>query len=100
MKKKTNIFKQIEKRFQTSMIGCLARVEDYLGFVWGHNKYNPTPQENKNIELWEELRTEILNHCNYQMREALEDLQEHLEYLDRQKDLYEYNFIIKNKKEQ
>ena len=28
----------IEKRFQTTTIGSLARIENYLGFTWGHNK--------------------------------------------------------------
>lgn len=96
---KINLYKQIQKRFQTSMIGSLARIEDFLGFVWGHGKTKLTDREYENRELWEELRTEILNHCNYQMREALEDIKEYLEYLDKKDNQYEYNFIIKPRKE-
>lgn len=97
---KNNIYKQIEKRFQTSMIGSIARIEDYLGFMWGHNKNNLSLTEKNNHELWQDLRTEILNHCNYQMREALDDIKEYLDYLDRKDRMYEYNFIINKKKEQ
>jgi hypothetical protein len=96
---KINLYKQIEKRFQTSMIGSLARVEEYFGFLWGHNKNYLSNKEHANRELWEELRTEILNHCNYQMREALEDIKEYLDYLDKQDKHYEYNFIINKNKE-
>lgn len=96
---KINLYKQIQKRFQTSMIGSLARVEEYFGFLWGHNKNHLSNKEHANRELWEELRTEILNHCNYQMREALEDIKEYLDYLDKQDKQYEYNFIINKNKE-
>ena len=96
---KINIYKQIQKRFQTSMIGSLARVEEYFGFLWGHDKNHLSNKEYANKELWEELRTEILNHCNYQMREALEDIKEYLDYLDKQDQHYEYNFIINKNKE-
>ena len=52
----SNITEAIEKRFQTAMIGSLARVEDYLGFVWGHNKDTISVQQAENRQLWEELR--------------------------------------------
>jgi hypothetical protein len=81
------------------MIGSLARIEEYFGFLWGHDKKHLSNTEYANRELWEELRTEILNHCNYQMREALEDIKEYLDYLDKQDQQYEYNFIIKKNKE-
>ena len=90
------IIKNIKKRFQTSMIGSLARIEDYFGFLWGFNKHNPNLNEQKNLDLWEELRTEILNHCNHQMRLATEELED---FLEKQQDYYEYKFIINQTKE-
>ena len=89
--RKNNIYKQIQKRFQTSMIGSIARIEEKLGFLWGHPKEELDDREYKYREIWEELRTEILNHCNYQMREALEDLRD---FTDHQQDSYEYNFLL------
>lgn len=82
MKKRKNIdiVNNIQKRFQTAMIGSLARVEDYFGFVWGHdeNEEDLTRKQLENSELWEELREEILDHSNYQMRCALNDLKNFL----------------------
>ena len=92
-----NIYKSTKKRFETSMIGTLARIEDFFGFLWGDGKSNLTQKEYEYKRLWEELRTEILNHCNYQMRAAIDEMKD---YLDHQNNLYEYNFIIKDKKEQ
>lgn len=91
------IIKNIKKRFQTSMIGSIARIEDYFGFLWGFNKNNLNRNEQENLDLWEELRTEILNHCNNQMRLAMDELED---FLEKQHNYYEYKFIInQNKKE-
>lgn len=73
-RKNIDIVQNIQKRFQTAMIGSLARVEDYFGFIWGHDDDNVTNEQLENLDLWEELREEILDHCNYQMRCALNDL--------------------------
>lgn len=64
----------IEKKFKTSMIGSLSRIEDYLGFVWGHDKEMLSVQQADNRQLWQDLREDILDHCNYQMRSALTDI--------------------------
>lgn len=73
-RKNTDIVQNIQKRFQTAMIGSLARMEDYFGFTWGHNEDDLTNEQLENLDLWEELREEILDHCNYQMRCAVNDL--------------------------
>ena len=64
----------IEKKFKTSMIGSLSRIEDYLGFVWGHEKDMLSVQQADNRQIWQDLRDDILDHCNYQMRAALNDI--------------------------
>lgn len=69
----------IEKRFQTTMIGSLARIEDYLGFVWGHNQDMISIEQSDNRQLWQDLREDILDHCNYQMRAALTDLRKFIQ---------------------
>lgn len=69
----------IEKRFQTTMIGSLARIEDYLGFVWGHNKDMISIEQSDNRQVWQDLREDILDHCNYQMRAALTDLRKFIQ---------------------
>jgi len=69
----------IEKRFQTTMIGSLARVEDYFGFVWGHNKDMISIEQSDNRNVWQDLRDDILDHCNYQMRAALNDIRKFIQ---------------------
>lgn len=78
-RKNVDIVQNIQKRFQTAMIGSLARMEDYFGFTWGHNEENITNKQLENLDLWEELREDILDHCNYQMRCALNDLKNFLD---------------------
>lgn len=84
----------METKFKTIMIGSLARIEDHFGFLWGHNKNNLTDKEKEFRELWEDLRTEILNHGNFHMRNAIEDM---FEYLNRDK--YTYKFYIDNRRQ-
>ena len=69
-----DIVYSIQKKFQTSMIGSLARIEDYLGFMWGHDKDLISIEQSDNRQIWNELREEILDYSNYQMRSALNDL--------------------------
>jgi hypothetical protein len=103
MKKKNisrkHFIEDVEKRFKTIMIGSLARMEDTFGYLWGHNKNSLEKNQVVFREMWEDLRTDILNHGNNQMRLALEDMVSYLESLDK----YEYKFIFvdndKNNKE-
>jgi len=69
-----NLFFMIEKRFQTTMIGSLARVENYFGFLWGHNKDMISIEQSDNRQIWQDLREDILDHCNHQLRGALVDI--------------------------
>lgn len=94
-----NITDSIEKRFQTAMIGSLARVEDYFGFVWGHDKDHISVQQSENRLLWEDLREEILDHNNYQMRCALNDLRKFLQ-ASIQKDSYQEQITLKQPNEE
>lgn len=91
---KKGIINQISKRFQTTMIGSLARFEDTFGFLWGHNSDKSlTDRELEFLENWEYVRTSILNHGNNQMREAIDEIIQHIE---KEQELYRYNFIIKH----
>jgi len=92
---KKGIINQINKRFQTSIIGSLARFEDNFGFLWGHNSDKElTDKQKEFLDLWEFTRTSILNHGNHQMRTAVDDV---IEYIEEENRYYRYNFIIKNK---
>lgn len=84
----------LEKRFQTTMIGSLARIEDYLGFVWGHDKEMISIEQSDNRQIWQDLREDILDHCNYQMRAALTDLRKAVETDDHKQVKYTQSYKI------
>lgn len=92
------IINQINKRFQTTIIGSLARFEETFGYLWGHNYSNElTEKQEEFLDMWDHVRTSILNHGNNQMREAIDDI---ITYIDKENELYKYEFIIKNKEDQ
>lgn len=92
---KKGIINQVTKRFQTTIIGSLARFEDTFGYLWGHNSDNElTPKQQEFLDMWDYVRTAILNHGNNQMREAIDEIIEHIE---QENNLFKYHFIIKNK---
>lgn len=89
---KRRLMKNIEKKFKTAMIGTLARCEKDLGFLWGHESKSPLSlEQEKYDEIWQNLRTEILNHCNSQLRAAMDEIMEY----DIKWNQYKTEFIIK-----
>lgn len=92
MKDQDNIKRSIETRLKTVMIGTLSRFEEGFGYLWN----NGDPPNNKSeaffLNLWEEIRTDILDHGNNQIRIALEDLSRTIERANRFE--YQYNFIL------
>jgi Mg2+ and Co2+ transporter CorA len=90
---KKRLMKNIEKKFKTAMIGTLARCEEQLGFLWGHGidaKFLTTEQK-RYRDIWDNLRTEILNHCNSQLRASMEEM---LQYTINWNQ-YKTDFIVK-----
>lgn len=89
---KKGLINQITKRFQTSIIGSLARFEDNFGHLWGFNSDKElTDKQIEFADLWEYVRTSILNHGNNQMRSAIDEIISHIE---KENELYRYHFII------
>jgi len=91
---KTRLLKNIEKKFQTAMIGTLARCEEKFGFLWGFNQDKKLTKDQIEFQtLWEDLRTEILNHCNSQARAAMEEMSQYSISWNK----YKTDFIIKQR---
>ena len=68
---KTRLKKEIKKRIQTTMIGSLSSVEKYFGFLWGENlDAELTKEQMRMREIFEEMRTEILDKGNSQIRNS------------------------------
>lgn len=65
----------ISKKIRTSFIGALAQFEENFGFLWGYNSKEPLTQEQQDFkELWERVRTAILNGGNHQIRAAQNEI--------------------------
>ena len=61
------------------MIGALSTIESSLGFLWGHESNEPlTPEQEHMKVLYEEIRSEILDKGNAQIR----NLEAKLAYYD------------------
>lgn len=89
---KKRLMEQIKKKFQTTMIGALDKFEQKFGYLWGMGK-NPnthTAQEAQYAEMWEYVRTEILNNGNTQCRACLDDISEYTMTWNR----YNTKFIV------
>lgn len=69
-KSKVRLKREIKKRLETTMIGALASIEKYFGDLWGHNTLEPTEEQNAMKEIYEELRSEILDKGNTQIRNS------------------------------
>ena len=88
-----DLIRNMETRFKTLMIGSIARFEDGFGYLWAHGG-DPQNQSQEDFrDIWEDLRLELLNHGNTQMRLGLDDL---FGYLNSNKYDYQYEFKFKN----
>jgi hypothetical protein len=55
-----------KKKVQTTMIGAISTIENYFGFLWDIE--NPTAEQKELRNIFEEVRSEILDRGNTQMR--------------------------------
>jgi hypothetical protein len=68
---KTRLKKEMKKRVQTTMIGSLSSIEKYFGFLWGEGSENELTKDQLRMrDIFEEMRTEILDKGNAQIRSA------------------------------
>jgi hypothetical protein len=87
------VYYNLEKRFQTTMIGSLAKFEESFGHLWGldKNEEDLTDKELDFRDLWERTRMLILNNGNHQMRSAISEVTRFI----RSKYKYNYKFYVK-----
>lgn len=86
----------LTKRFQTTMIGALFEFEKTFGHLWGQFKPDDQPlsaQEEYFQEKWDQVRNQILNNGNNQLRKALVDL-------EKNEGNIKYNYRFNSKKGQ
>ena len=88
----------IRKKIQTTMIGAIARFEDGFGDLWGHNTDNHSQEQIRNEIIWEDVRNQILDHGNTQIRKCISELKGHRN-VDNVKYSYYYKFNNKENRE-
>jgi transcription termination factor Rho len=59
--------KILKKKVETTMIGALASVEQNFGFLWNAGG-EMTPEQEKMYDLYQKIRSEILDKGNSQAR--------------------------------
>lgn len=67
----------ITKKVQTTMIGAISQFEEGFGFLWGHGEETITPDQEQMRAVWDEVRTNILNNGNNQIRALNQELQQY-----------------------
>lgn len=95
MSKDNQILQNIEKRFKTLMIGSISRFEQAFGYLWNHGHEPTNEKEEFFRDKWEDLRYELLNHGNHQIRSAINELDNFINHESKYK--YNYNFLLKPK---
>jgi len=63
-KSKQRLKRIMKKKIQTTMIGAISSIESLFGFLWDKDE----PNSEKMEELFQNLRSEILDRGNHQIR--------------------------------
>lgn len=92
-----NIIEDIESRMKTLMIGFIDRFEQSFGYLWSHGKGVQNESEKAFRDKWTELRTDLLNYGNHQIRLAIGDIKREEKS---SKFKYHYKFINPPRKNQ
>jgi hypothetical protein len=71
--------KIISTKMNTTFIGALAAFEKHFGLLWGASKKESerTDEEKQLYQIWQNVRTEVLNNGNNQLRALRNELQNH-----------------------
>ena len=90
---KKRLITNVEKKFKTTMIGALASFEKHFGWLWAHEESIEPHEEMYDEdykELWEQVRNDILNNGNSQLRAAQEEIAEYTMTWNR----YHIDFLV------
>jgi hypothetical protein len=89
---KKRLLNNIRKKFDTTIIGSLAVMEEFFGELWGHGiRYNElTDDEREWREAWEEARTKMLDLGNSNSRASQNEISQYTISWNK----YVTNFIV------
>ena len=75
---KRRLLEVLEKKLKTTFIGAVSAIEESsFGKLWGHGLHPNERTENQQrwYEVWQQLRTKILNNGNNQLRAVQSELE-------------------------
>ncbi len=82
---KRRLLNNIKKKFDTTIIGSLAVFEEEFGYLWAHGDsdedLSDTEQEFR--DMWQEVRTKILDAGNSNLRAAQSEISQYTLSWDR-----------------
>src|SRR5438876_201367 len=58
----------VKRAITTSFVGAISEFEKAFGYIWGHSKEELTENQQKFLELWKQIRNNIMNLGNDQCR--------------------------------
>ncbi len=65
---KDRLSKILKKKVQTTMIGSLSSIEEHFSFLWSTDSSEMTPEQQMMYEIFQKVRSEILDKGNTQAR--------------------------------
>jgi|TARA_R100000008_G_C3547163_1_gene148219 hypothetical protein len=75
---KERLSKISKKKIQTTMIGALSSIEAHFGFLWGQDESDElSPEQEHMKEIYDQVRSEILDRGNNQVRNLEAELNQY-----------------------
>lgn len=94
---KKRLLNNLEKKFNTTIIGSLAIFEEYFGELWGHGiEYDQLDEEQKEFrKIWKDARSKILDSGNSNLRASQSEISQYTLHWNR----YITHFQIEKKEQ-
>ena len=67
---RVRLSKILKKKVETTMIGALSSIEDHFSFLWASSSDELTPEQKIMYDLFQKVRSEILDKGNTQARDV------------------------------
>ena len=74
---KDRLSKILKKKVETTMIGALSSIEDHFSFLWTSKDGEATPEQRLMYDLFQKVRSEILDKGNTQARNVDAELSQY-----------------------
>jgi len=78
-KSKKRLSSIVGTKIKTSFIGAISACENHFGVLWGHGKNDEELDDNEIAmkEIWEDVRAQILDNGNTQLRATMNEIEDY-----------------------